>query len=148
ADSLRDDDTYADEANRSIDTAYVAPLLTWSDIFQYSQSFTATGEARRAMLAIAFPSASFRNDLLAFIKAPAARLAKAALWRENYPKWIAAYPGRMETLPAADTPFSAERVLARLSGAQRTSLESYFRLNLEAPTQPAALVSHYRSQWF
>ena len=83
--TLRDDDIYEDFANRSIDTAYLAPLLNWGDIFSYPQSFTDPKEALKASIAVAFPSASLRSDFIQFIKTPIRRVRKAALWKAQYP---------------------------------------------------------------
>ncbi len=148
ANTLRDDDTYEDVANRSLDTAYVAPLLNWGDIFTYPQSFTAPKEIMNATNAVAFPSASFKSDVIGFIKAPIKRAKKASQWRAGYPSWIAAYQGHAETLPPIGTPFSADYVLARLSANSRSSLDAYFRLYREGKPQPTERAFAYRYKWF
>lgn len=146
--TFRDDDVYEDIANRSIDTAYVAPVLNFLDILSYPQSFTDPKEAMKATLAIAFPATSFKSDILGFFKAPIQRAKKAALWRAKYPSWIAAYPGHTEKLPVADTPFSTDGVLRRVDGPGRSHLDEYFRTNQSRNTAFEKPMFFYRSKWY
>jgi hypothetical protein len=148
ANTLRDDDSFEDLANRSLDTAYVAPLLNWGDIFSYPLSFSDSKEALKATIAVAFPSASFKNDVIEFLKAPFQRIAKAVAWRTNWPSSVSAYSGLKKSLPPAETPFSAERVLSHLNGTSRTNLDGYFNQYLTFKPQPETLLFAYRSKWY
>ncbi len=146
--TLRDDDIYEDFANRSIDTAYLAPLLRWGDFYSYPQSFTEPKETLKASIAVAFPAVSLHSDFIAFLKAPIRRLRKASQWRADYPSWIAAYPGHAETMPPVEIPFTPESVLARLNDASRRQLDEYFRLYQHGKPEPQARTFAYRSKWF
>ena len=148
ATTLRDDDNYGDDANQSIDTAYVAPLLNWWDIFSYPQSFADPKEALKAAYAVAFPATSFKNDILEFIKAPIRRVKKAYQWREKFPSSSAAYLGHSESLPPTGTPFSADRVLDKMNGTNRSKLDAYFQRHKESQPQPTELAFAYRSKWY
>ncbi len=148
ANTLRDDASYEDLANRSLDTAYVAPLLNWGDIFSYPQSFSDPKEALKVNIAVAFPSASLKSDVIGFIKAPVKRVTKASQWRTEYPIWIAAYSGRTEKVPEVETPFTVDRVLARLNGTNRSNLDAYFRLHRDGKPQPTERAFAYRSKWY
>ena len=136
ANTLRDDDSYEDLANRSLDTAYVAPLLNWGDIFSYPLSFSDPKEALKANIAVAFPAASLKSDVIGFIKAPVKRVTKAVSWRTEYPIWMAAYSGRSEKMPEVKHRLQLIRVLARLNGANRSNLDAYFRLHRDGKPQP------------
>ncbi|MDD5267457.1 MAG: hypothetical protein PHO08_10060 [Methylococcales bacterium] len=148
ATTLRDDDAFGDNANQTIDTAYLAPLLNWGDIFSYPQSFTDPKATLNAVYALAFPGASFKNDVLEFIKAPTKRMINSSKWREQYPSWYAAYKGHGESLPSAETPFSTDHVLAKMNGANRRSLEIYFKKYIESKPQPMERVFAYQYKWF
>jgi len=146
--TLRDDDTYEDFLNRSIDTAYIAPLFDWTDILSYPQSFSDPKAAQSATNAVAFPSATYKSDVLGFVKAPIKRVKKVYQWRTDYPSWLTAYPGRTEKLPPVKAPFASNRVLAQLNGSSKSALEEYFQLYQNAKPQPAEHMFAYRSKWF
>ena len=146
--TFRDNELHEDIQNRSIDTAYIAPILNINDFFSYPKSFSDPKEAMKAAIAVAFPTASFKSDVVGFIKAPIQRIKKAALWRENYPSWIAAYPGHSERLPSAGIPFTPDGVLNQLSGSSRALLDEYFRNNRSDATPSERPMFSYRSTWY
>lgn len=143
----RDDEVREDYANRALDTAYLAPMLEWRDLFEYPASFTDETAFKQARLAVAFPESALHRDLVAFVGAPLTRLKKATVWHQGYPNWLRDYPGRSEAMPIAQQPFTTDAVLATLQGRARDELADYFR-QLQAPPIDAAKAFAYRSQWY
>ena len=118
----RDDEVHEDYANRALDTAYLAPMLEWRDLFEYPASFTDETAFKQARLAVAFPESALHRDLVAFAGAPLTRLKKATVWHQGYPNWLRDYPGRSEAMPIAQQPFTTDAVLATLQGRARDEL--------------------------
>ena len=145
--SYRDDDVHEDLANRALDTAYLAPMLEWRDLFDYPASFTDETAFKQARLAVAFPESALHRDLVAFLGAPRARIKKAMIWHQGYPNWLRDYPGRPEAMPNAPQPFAADAVLATMQGRAHDELADYFR-QVHAPAIDASKAFAYRSQWY
>lgn len=143
----RDDEVHEDFANRALDTAYLAPMLEWRDLFDYPSSFSDEMALKQARLAVAFPESALHRDLVAFVSAPRTRVKKALVWHQGYPNWLRDYPGRPEAMPSAPQPFAADAVLASRQGRAREELADYFR-QVQAPPIDAAKAFAYRSQWY
>jgi hypothetical protein len=146
--TLRDDDVYDDATNQTADTAYLAPLLTWRDMFSYPATFSDPNKIRKAYISIAFPSSLFKEDLMEFIQAPKTRLKKVRQWNAGYPYWVSTYSGHSESLPTVDEPFTPDQVLARLDGDRKNELADYFNWNRDGTHQPNDNAFAYRTKWY
>ena len=116
-------------ADYPLDTAYAAPLLRLSDLFDYPASFLDPELRERARRAILLPLQAMRLDLLDFIANPAKRRHEVLVGR---PGWIGAgatYPGHSEALP--QLPLDAATAMPSDWGetdpaALKAKLEPYF----------------------
>lgn len=143
----RDEEVYEDFANRALDTAYLAPLLGWRDLFEYPASFTDLKTSDQARLAAAFPESAMHRDLMAFAANPVNRLKKVWLWHRDYPKWLHDYTGRPESMPSEPEPFLSSGPLASLKGRARDELADYFR-QVQSVSPNVARAFAYRSKWY
>ena len=97
---------------------------------------------------VAFPAASYRRDIIGFLKAPLARVRKSIQWQANYASWLAAYPGRPERLPEAETPAEIDGAVASLEAPRKADILGYLARVRSASSKPNNAAFAYRSRWY
>lgn len=149
--ALTDDEIYEDLGNRTSDMNYCLPLLSYSDLYHFPETFSDKKLLDRARWAIVFPLAFLQSDIRGFILHPIARAQKASFWRSGYPDWIYDYPARPEALPnfAFETNSIRPRDWQGVSDPLKSQLEGYFaELSGGFQHLPLATVASYRRTWY
>lgn len=134
-------------SDRDVDTAYLAAILTLSDLRTYPSSFDNHKKKVAAFKNILFPIAPLHKDVIQFIQNPFKRVERVLLWRKDYVNWSADYPGRDERLPELTSADKFDSVLQQLAGPRKSEIEWYFqavkKCNKEYPHS-----YKYNSLWF
>jgi hypothetical protein len=145
-------DDYSDEdgawtwQGRQLDGRVLAARLGVSDLPAFAISFDSFSGRLNALLAGAFKGHALRDDVQAFLLAPAERMRKAAAYRRHGAEWSDNYAGNSASLAGLRVDWEAERIMfpERTTAAQRQALKAM--LFYKALSQTGSY-RQYRLQW-
>jgi len=147
AESYDDIDEEEDLANRLLDLHYCIVRLRYTDLIDFSSSFSEGRQRMEAFRGILFKGLVFQSDLLSLFEHRRKRLTEAAAWREHGWQWQNDYDGHEEDLTGMQVNWADQTIKfpERLPPSEQERITK--RLFGQPPIQQGR-IARFRRLWF